>query len=79
MRNYLTLLPDELVLKKCIVALVIAWNILLCKFIDALVHADTNKFDLITAASTIDTVKTVYTTKRLLKMFDCMSNGMSKS
>lgn len=50
-------LPDELVLKKYIVALVIALNILLCKFIDALIQTDTNVADLIRVANIIENVK----------------------
>lgn len=54
-------LPDEFVLKKYIVALVIALNILLCKFEDALIQIVTNVVDLIRAAATVAKVKTTKT------------------
>jgi len=49
------------VLKKYIVALVIALNILLCKFIEALIQTDTNVADLIRVANIIVNVKTAKT------------------
>lgn len=48
-------------LKKYIVALVIALNILLCKFIEALIQTDTNVADLIRVANIIVNVKTAKT------------------
>jgi len=55
------MLPDEFVLKKYIVALVIALNILLCKFIEALIQTDTNVADLIRVDNIIENVKTAKT------------------
>jgi len=49
------------VLKKYIVALVIALNILLCRFIDALIQTDTNVADLTRVANIIENVKTAKT------------------
>jgi hypothetical protein len=43
------------------VALVIALNILLCKFIDAFIQTDTNVADLIRVANIIENVKTAKT------------------
>lgn len=48
-------------LKKYIVALVIALNILLCRFIDALIQTDTNVADLTRVANIIENVKTAKT------------------
>lgn len=50
--------PDEFVLKNRIVALIIALNILLCRFIDADVHTDTKIADLIIMVAIISTVMT---------------------
>lgn len=50
--------PDELVLKKYMVALVIALNILLCKFVDVLMKNDTNKAVLMNVAITMAKIKT---------------------
>jgi len=61
MQSFKQFLPDELVLKKYIVALVIALNILLCKFIDALIQTDTNVADLTRVANIIENVKTAKT------------------
>lgn len=52
-------LPDELVLKKYIVALMIALNILLCKFNDALVQTVTNMADLTKMATISEITNTV--------------------
>lgn len=45
-------------LKKYIVALVIALNILLCKFVEALIQTDTNVVDLMTVETIVEMVKT---------------------
>jgi len=50
------LLPDGVLLRKSIVALVIELKIRLCKFIDASVHTDTNKADWRNAAIIIKNV-----------------------
>lgn len=55
-------LPDEFVLKNCIVALVIELNIRLCKFIDAFRHTDINVADLIRVANIKRMVKIEKTT-----------------
>lgn len=52
-----TFLPDEFVLKKYIVALVIALNILLCKFNDAFKHTDTSVAVLINITTINKNVK----------------------
>lgn len=54
-------LPDEFELKKYIVDLVIALNILLCKFIDALVLTDTNVAHLMRVANIREHMKTAKT------------------
>lgn len=61
MQSFKQFLPDEFVLKKYIVALVIALNILLCKFIEALIQTDTNVADLTRVANIIENVKTAKT------------------
>lgn len=63
-------LPDEFVLKKYIVARVIALNILLCKFIDALIQTDTNVADRIRVASIMANVKTAKTMIQVCREID---------
>jgi len=67
-------LPDEFVLKKCIVALVIALNILLCKFIEACIQTDTNVAYLITVAIIIKKVKTIKTLIQFFREVDHQLN-----
>lgn len=55
------ILPDGFLLKKCIVALMIDPNIRLCRFVEDVVHTDTNKADLINVNIIIDTVIIVNT------------------
>ena len=55
-------LPDELVLKKYVVALVIALNILLCKFVEVLIRTDTNIAHLIK----ITTIKVTFITEYIV-------------
>jgi hypothetical protein len=57
-------LPDEFVLKKFIVALVITLNILLCKFKDAFIQTNTNIVDLMRVANIIINVITAKTMKQ---------------
>lgn len=65
--NYL---PDEFVLKKYIVALVIAVNILLCKFIDALIQIETHVIDLMKVAIMSNKVSTAKTVKQVCRLID---------
>jgi len=60
LNNYLKSLPDEFVLKKNIVALVIALNILLCKFIEVLIKTDTNIAHLMKITTSKVTFKIAY-------------------
>jgi len=61
------LLPDGVLFKKLIVALVIELNIRRCKFIDASVQTDTNKKDLIKAIMMIKNISPAKT-----KIHDCL-------
>jgi hypothetical protein len=61
------LLPDGVLFKKLIVALVIELNIRKCKFIDALVHTDTSITDLNKAIMIIKNVSPAKT-----KIHDCL-------
>lgn len=63
-------MPDEFVLKKYIVALVTAPNILLCKFVEAFVQIDTNVADLIKVAIIIEKVKIANTITQLCRGID---------
>jgi len=58
-------LLDGFLFKKFIVDLVIALNILLCKFVDAVVHTDTNKVDSTNVANMIKIVKAAKTTTQV--------------
>jgi len=60
-------LPDELVLKKYIVALVIALNILLCKIIDAFIQTDTNVADLMSVANIMENVNIAKTITQICR------------
>lgn len=57
-------------LKKYIVALVMALNILLCRFMDALMQTDTKVADLIKVASIMANVKTAKTTTQVCRDID---------
>jgi len=60
-------LPDELVLKKYIVALVMALNILLCKIIDAFIQTDTNVADLMSVANIMENVNIAKTMTQICR------------
>lgn len=65
-------------LKKCIVALVIALNILLCKFIEACIQTDTNVAYLITVATIIKRVKTIKTLIQFCREVDHQLNAFNE-
>jgi len=73
------LLPDEFVLKKYIVALVIALNILLCNIVEDFIQTDTNVIDLIIMAAIINKVKIIKTTKHVFREIDHHNNVVDGS
>lgn len=68
------LLPDAFVLKKYIVALVMAVNILLCNIIEDSIQTDTNEMDLMIIATIIIKVKTIKTIKHVSREIDHHNN-----
>jgi len=69
------LLPDGFLFKKSIVDLVIALNILLCKFVDAVVHTDTNNVDSTKVANMIKIVNAANTkTQVFLDTIHCIDS-----
>lgn len=70
-RNYFQLfLPDEFMLKKYIVALVIALNILSCKVFEHCIKTDTNMMDLIKVNAITIKVKIAKTRKQVSREID---------
>lgn len=61
-------------LKKYIVALVIALNILLCKFIEALIQIETHVIDLMKVATISNKVNTAKTIKQVCRVIDHHTN-----
>lgn len=61
-------------LKKYKVALVIALNILLCKFIEALIQIETHMIDLMKVAIISNKVSTAKTVKQVCRVIDHHTN-----
>lgn len=64
------ILPDEFLLKNNMVALMTAFNIFLCKFIETLIKNNTIVAFLMRIVIIIETVKTTYTETQTCRKFD---------